>query len=62
MEEKAFELIERLYSEFVSIRKEIQDFGEETSKRFDSIAKEQNRQGIILEKIQKDVQIISEVI
>ena len=62
MEEKAFELIERLYSEFVSIRKEIQDFGEETSKRFDSIAKEQNRQGIIREKIQKDVQIISEVI
>lgn len=62
MDEKVFELIEKMYGEFASFRKEMQDFREETGKRFDSLEKEQNKQGIILEKIQKDMQLISEIV
>ncbi len=60
-EEKMFELMEKIYVEVQTTKKELKSDMKKIESKVDRLELEQRKQGLALEKVQKDIQILSEV-
>lgn len=61
MEEKTFELLEKMYSEFVEFRNEMTEFKDDTTNKLERMENKQNRMEVIQERMEKDIKTIAEV-
>lgn len=61
MEDKTFELLEKMYAEFISFRQEISDKVDNVDNKVDIIEKKADKNTILLEHIEDKIKILAEV-
>lgn len=61
MEDRTFELLEKIYSEFLDFKEDMSEFKEDTTNRLEHLEQIQNNMQIMQEKMSKDIKTITEV-